>query len=281
MIKLISSFGVLALILVSCVSQKVYAPTPISITHIDDPIINVHVDIKEAKAAEINKVVWPCPDDMVEVNGNACQAVEQACINLDTSVHNANGYVKCDEYAPSKCFSDRRIHMHYCIDRFEYPNKRGSVPYVMASWNDMAANCATEGKRLCKDTEWTFACEGEDMLPYPYGLKRDANICNIDHIQRPDFDASKDNMTSEMVSYLDQRVPSGSMPQCVSPFGVHDMTGNVDESVINSSGHPYRSAEMGGHWVLGARNRCRPKTVVHNESFKYYEIGGRCCKDTQ
>ena len=87
-------------------------------------------------------------------------------------------------------------------------------------------------------------------------------------------------MTPKIVAWLDQRVSSGSMP-CISPYGVYDMTGNVDEWVINSSGHPYKSGLMGGHWVRGARNRCRPETVAHAESTVFYEIGGRCCKDIQ
>lgn len=163
----------------------------------------------------------------------------------------------------------------------------------MVSWNDMKVNCESEGKRLCLDHEWTLSCEGPEMLPYPYGYKRDANACNIDHPQRPGFDASKARMTPEVVAWLDQRVPSGSMPACVSPYGVHDMTGNVDESIVNSEHgqpmdptHPggkkqFWSGEMGGHWVIGARNRCRPKTTVHDESTVFYEIGGRCCKDFQ
>jgi hypothetical protein len=29
------------------------------------------------------------------------------------------------------------------------------------------------GKRLYREAEWNFACEGEAMLPYPTGLERD------------------------------------------------------------------------------------------------------------
>lgn len=224
----------------------------------------------------------PCPADMVEIEGNYCPSVEQNCIKLDEKIHNANGYVKCDEYQPlTKCLSKNTKHLHFCMDVYEFPNKKGSMPEVMISWNQMKEKCESVGKRLCQDYEWTQACEGPERFPYPYGWKRDSMTCNIDHPQKPNFDASKDLMTPEMIAYLDQRVPSGSMEKCVSPYGVHDMTGNVDESVINSSGKPYKSAEMGGAWILGHRNRCRPKTVVHNEEFKYYEISGRCCQDTK
>ena len=227
-----------------------------------------------------NAVELHCPNDMVLVEGDYCSSIEQECINLDKSIKNANGFVKCDEFkSPSKCLS-KPVHMKFCMDVYEWPNKKGEMPEVMVSFDEMKNNCSKLGKRVCKDTEWTKACEGQENLPYPYGYKRSSETCNIDLDQKPGFDASKP-MTEYLVGYLDQRVPSGSMPDCVSPYGVHDMTGNVDESVINTNGKPHQSAEMGGHWVRGARNRCRPRTVVHNESFKYYEIGGRCCKDSE
>jgi sulfatase modifying factor 1 len=151
-------------------------------------------------------------------------------------------------------------------------------PTVMVTWYDMKRNCEDLGKRLCVDHEWALACEGNEMLPYPYGYKRDTNACNIDHDQRAWFNAATSPMSVDTVSRLNQSVDSGSMPGCVSPYGVYDMTGNVDEWVINSSSVPYKSALMGGHWVRGARNRCRPETLAHNEGSTFYEIGGRCCK---
>ena len=219
-----------------------------------------------------------CPADMVEITGDFCPEVVQNCTNLDRSVHNVNGYVRCLEYAATQCLSKKTIPMHFCIDKYEWPNKEGEKPAIMVTWFDMKRNCEDNGKRICVDHEWSMACEGEDIKPYPYGYKRDATACNIDHPQKPWFDASKTNMTMEIALKLDQRVPSGSMEGCVSDYGVHDMTGNVDEWVVNSSGSPYVSGLMGGHWVKGARNRCRPETLAHGPIFEYYAAGGRCCK---
>ena len=232
-----------------------------------------------------------CPPDMVEVTGEFCPNVVQECLNVDTSVHNVNGYVRCLEFAPTQCLSKTLVPLHFCIDRYEWPNREGEKPAVMVSWNDMKRSCEAKVKRLCVDREWSLACEGPERLPYPYGYNRDTAACNIDHPPPLGIDVAHAEMTPQVVALLDQRVPSGSMPRCVSPYGVHDMTGNVDESVVNSDqGRPldparpegkkqYYSAEMGGHWVVGARNRCRPKTTVHDESAVFYEIGGRCCKD--
>ncbi len=246
----------------------------------------IEVNATDASAQDLQSPLSnasACPADMVEISGNFCPDVVQDCINLDTSVHNANGYVRCLEFAKTKCLTpeNQRIKMHFCMDKFEWPNKEGQKPVKMVSWYDMKKNCESLGKRICVDHEWSMACEGNEITPYPYGYKRDTSACNIDHAQRPWFNAATSPMTPEIVSRLDQSVPSGSMPGCVSSYGVHDMTGNVDEWVVNSSGHPYKSGLMGGHWVMGARNRCRPETLAHNESCVFYEIGGRCCKDAQ
>lgn len=67
--------------------------------------------------------------------------------------------------------------MDFCIDRFEYPNRRGAYPWIMVTWMEAAALCKRAGERLCTEAEWTFACEGEEAMPYPYGYKRDAEVC--------------------------------------------------------------------------------------------------------
>jgi sulfatase modifying factor 1 len=56
------------------------------------------------------------------------------------------------------------------------------------------------------------------------------------------------------------------------------MTGNVDEWVVNVSqfGQPYVSGLKGGYWGP-VRTRCRPMTTGHEQTFRYYETGFRCC----
>jgi sulfatase modifying factor 1 len=221
-----------------------------------------------------------CPSDMKLVEGEYCPEVKQRCLRwLDASKETI-----CAAFAPSECVSAHRTHKAFCIDTYEYPNVKGGLPAVMISWNEAKSSCEAQGKRLCGQTEWTFACEGEDMRPYPYGdgLHRDTSACNIDKVWiDPVFKDKNGKTVMKPLALVDQRARSGEYSACVSPFGVHDMTGNVDESVVNPQGRPYHSAEMGGHWAHGARNRCRPMTVAHNEIFKFYEIGSRCCTNVQ
>ncbi|MFO0761487.1 MAG: SUMF1/EgtB/PvdO family nonheme iron enzyme [Byssovorax sp.] len=172
--------------------------------------------------------------------------------------------------------------MHFCIDRFEYPNQKGAYPWILISYYEAVDICADEGKRLCNEQEWTFACEGEEATPYPYGYSRDATACVIDRNWRPFHESAlrqRDGLAAEVeLDRLWQGVPSGSMPRCKSPFGVYDMTGNVDEWTHTSREGERPSILKGGYWGP-VRTRCRPSTRSHDENHMFYQQGIRCCTD--
>lgn len=172
--------------------------------------------------------------------------------------------------------------MHFCMDRFEYPNRRGAYPWIMVNWNEARGICAGEGKRLCTEDEWTFACEGDDALPYPYGYQRDPDACVIDRPWRVyDAEALFPRGTERARAELDhlwQGEASGARPHCRSPFGVYDMTGNVDEWTTSIVPGERPSVLKGGHWGP-VRTRCRPSTRAHDENFIFYQQGFRCCSD--
>ncbi|MDB4996708.1 MAG: Protein kinase domain protein [Myxococcaceae bacterium] len=217
-----------------------------------------------------------CPENMIEVDGDYCPTLEQKCLRwLDPETK-----MRCAEFAPTGECQGKTTHKRFCIDRFEYPNKPGEKPVIMKTWYEAKATCQSEGKRLCGESEWTVACEGQEHLPYPYGYARNAEACNIDK-PHPDVNeaaiANPKTRDAE-VARLWQGEPSGSREACVSPYGVHDMTGNVDEWVVNESGHPFKSGLKGGYWGP-VRTRCRPMTTAHNEDFSFYQIGFRCCGD--
>lgn len=172
--------------------------------------------------------------------------------------------------------------MHFCIDRFEYPNQRLGYPLIFVTWYEAKARCAAGGKRLCTEDEWTFACEGEEALPYPYGYKRDDTACVIDREHRP-FDESKlthrdSEAAMDELDRLWQGEASGTRPRCRSPFGVYDLTGNIDEWTSSTHEGGYRSILKGGYWGK-IRARCRPSTRAHGETFAFYQQGFRCCTD--
>jgi hypothetical protein len=175
------------------------------------------------------------------------------------------------------------VPMRFCIDRFEYPNVRGEYPVVLVSWREARGLCDARHERLCTEDEWTFACEGEDAQPYPYGYERDSNACVFDRNWLPYHEAAlRDRASDAAMRELDslwQGAPSGASPGCRSPFGAYDMTGNVDEWTGSTRREGLRSIMKGGYWGP-VRARCRPSTRVHDPDFVFYQQGFRCCAPT-
>jgi hypothetical protein len=241
-----------------------------------DDSVDISTAVKSTATPAVAEATGSCPRGMVEVEGDYCATIEQRCLRwLDPDTK-----MRCAEFAPDTRCTGKVAHKHFCIDQFEFPNEPGAKPEVMKTWYSARDACAATGKRLCGESEWTLACEGQERLPYPYGYARNAEACNIDK-PHPDVDekaiANPATRDAE-VARLWQGEPSGTREACVSPYGVHDMTGNVDEWVVNESGHPYKSGLKGGYWGP-VRDRCRPMTTAHNEEFEFYQIGFRCCED--
>jgi formylglycine-generating enzyme required for sulfatase activity len=210
-----------------------------------------------------------CPKDMVLVDGNYCPEAGYVCKKWMDPPGRFHEF-RCAEYGPSVCASKTRKHLRFCMDRDEYTRPGDKVPTVDFSWTSAKKTCEQMGKRLCLESEWQFACEGEEMHPYPYGngYVRDASACNID---RQGIVGKK--------APVDLREPAGSHPQCVSPFGVRDMSGNVEEwaTIDGATSKGFRST-MKGAWWLPGRNHCRARTIGHGEIYSGPQIGVRCCK---
>ncbi|MBX3230930.1 MAG: SUMF1/EgtB/PvdO family nonheme iron enzyme [Labilithrix sp.] len=244
-----------------------------------EPAALANAGLKAIAAPEIG-TSGACGEGMLEVEGDYCAEVEQKC----TRYIDPEGVFprRCAEFAPTSKCQGKTTKKHFCIDKYEWPNKAGVDPVVMKTWYEARDACAGAGKRLCGDSEWTLACEGQERLPYPYGYDRNSEACNIDK-PHPDVNekalgSSDPKVREAEAKRLWQGEASGSRPSCVSPYGVMDMTGNVDEWVVNESGVPYKSGLKGGYWGP-VRDRCRPETTIHSEGFSFYQIGFRCCSD--
>ena len=204
---------------------------------------------------------------MVLVDGDYCPNVEQRCLEWMDPPGSRYEHFRCKRYATPAICHGARVHERFCIDATERTEPGSDIPRNGMSWSASKALCEGDGARLCKTSEWQFACEGEEMRPYPYGWERDATACNVDVMQG----------LGKVGRLVDHRTPASAHPRCVSAFGVHDMAGNVDEWAT-VDGAPRGSREvMKGSWWLPGRHACRSYQGGHGAGYGGTESGTRCC----
>lgn len=210
-----------------------------------------------------------CPAGMVLVEGQYCPKVEHRCVRW-LEREGPHAFSRCAEYSRNaRCLAPRR-EMSFCIDREEHALAGEHLPASHQSWTEASRVCESVGKRLCMESEWVFACEGEAMHPYPYGFTRDAGVCNADRqdLYRPDGELR------------DLRDGPAGHPRCVSPFGVHHLAGNLEEWTTADGSSPPRPVLKGAYWQPG-RNHCRAAQTAHDRYYSGTETGFRCCRDAE
>ena len=152
---------------------------------------------------------------------------------------------------------------------FFAPNK-ANVPAVL-TWNDAAAYCKFMGKRLPTEFEWEKAARGTEGFKYPWGNEWEPDRSNTYETPPPE---------PANIGQLND----------VSPFGVHDMLGNVQEWT-SSEYKPYKgnpkkdpNAMPGMRVVRGLGSRHRGKIATIYERYaalpsSLYDFGCRCARD--
>ncbi len=149
----------------------------------------------------------------------------------------------------------------FCIDRFEWPNRKGRNPRTYVSVYQAMDTCASAGKRLCTSDEWTVACTGPYGWKYPYGAKFEIHACVV-------------NDTTVR--------PAGEKPECRGYFDVFDMSGNCAEwtsTKSNRNAHFYNV--MGGFWESGPQSGCFDVRYSYFPQNRHNPVGFRCCKDAR
>jgi len=105
----------------------------------------------------------------------------------------------------------------FCVDKYEYPNRKGEYSMNAATWQAAETMCAREGKRLCTGSEWQEACAGPRGFHYPYGDTYLKAACS-------------DAYAPDGAGHY----PSGEWKACVSGYGAADMSGNLSEWTADS-----------------------------------------------
>ncbi len=148
----------------------------------------------------------------------------------------------------------------FCIDTYEYPNKKGEIPVLNVTYTQARDSCQKQGKRLCTPKEWESACRNEkEKNNYPYGKNYIMERCNT--LGNPVLK----NKVSE----------SGFFYDCRGDAGVFDMSGNAAEWTESEGGEPY---VYGGSWQSGENeSTCGSKFQLQGGG-KYFYVGFRCCK---
>ncbi len=104
---------------------------------------------------------------------------------------------------------------HY-LDRLPY--NTSNLPAVVLEWEDAAAYTVWAGKRLPTEAEWEKAARGTDGRIWPWGNEWDGT-----KLSGNDGTGLKDGYK--------ETAPVGQFPQGASPYGAHDMAGNLWEWV--------------------------------------------------
>lgn len=234
-----------------------------------------------ASSAPPEKEPEHCPAGMKLVEGDYCTEVEHTCLRewFDKS----NKKTICEEFEPTAKCVGKKVKKRFCIDEWSWPNEKGVRAEVMNTFYQAQVKCAAAGKRMCTESEWTLACEGPEMKPFPYGWKRDSTKCNGDWSwDGPNMKKVAQRDAKELAR-LWKGVPNGAQPDCVSDYGIADLPGNTDDVVSNDTFEKgglhakFDSVHSGGPWYKGTRNQCRPKIYTHDEGFYYYFLSFRCC----
>jgi formylglycine-generating enzyme required for sulfatase activity len=119
-------------------------------------------------------------------------------------------------------------------------------PAVEVSWFGARDFCAWRGRRLPTEAEWEKAARGDDGRPYPWGA---APPSPARAVYGRGYNATE---------------PTHATPEGASPYGVHDLLGNLREWTSTSlAPYPYRDDD--GREPFDGRGRVVVRGASHDD----------------
>jgi formylglycine-generating enzyme required for sulfatase activity len=110
-----------------------------------------------------------------------------------------------------------------------YPPGEDDLPVTFVLKHEAEAFCRWAGGRLPTSAEWEKAARGTDGRIYPWGNECSADRANIN--RRAGLSTTNTAVCNSPAGRSQGRLPGGSFPKGASPYGCHDMAGNVWEWV--------------------------------------------------
>jgi len=201
-------------------------------------------------------------DDSIAITKNIilCYRAKDTCGNsMDVRYEKYEISLPVKKYCPKNMEYITIGDTKFCIDRYEWPNRKGEKPLAFISIYHAMDSCFTSGKRLCTSEEWSLACGGAYSWKYPYGDVYEPNAC-----------VTRDTAAAR----------SGSLPECRGYFGVFDMSGNLAEwTDTRSKKNKNFYNVMGGFWESGPQSSCFKPRYSYFPQNRHNPVGFRCCKD--